>query len=487
MSRAFDALVRREIRRGKSMIIAVTVIAVVASVLTLVVGPDASGAIASIAAVAALVTPAGPMANLRTDRAKGYLEFDRALPVSHHVAARARLLGAAVRVAPALLLAVPVYVAVARAGDGTELVVIPSAIAIVAVLVIVTWLQMGINARWSLRRLWWLPATIVLGPRAVVGVLPASVRTAISAALAQALHHLAAALRTPAGVVMAVLLALLIPVLAFVGSARLFASGLEHYQFDAATTPYLAIKPPRRELAAAGRGPTLAVTRQAIRLATERPIRRLLGVAAFVVLIVLGNGEVRHMAQYYARTLALIFPASVALQLTSARSFGHLEGLQQLPHPARRIALGYLVALAVLSLPSTAIYAAVLLAAGQRVTWGGLVGLAFWFTTTFWIGSVAAVWLTWRRTVLALVCVAIAIGVAVSSGTVAHLARGAAAQISLKGAHVSVGIGVAALSFGLAVLIGMPLFAHGVREFEPTPRQGRLAQAFARIAEARRR
>src|SRR5687768_2973172 len=183
--------------------------------------------------------------------------------------------------------------------------------------------------------------------------------------------------------------------------------------------------------------------------------------------MMVGPEELREFTKVYVRVLAGLLPAGIALQLTQARNTGYREGLQQLPHPAITVALGHLVAVAVMAVPGAIVLLLGRAAAGRIP--GPVEGLMVWgwFVTGAWVAAVLAVWLKARY-------------VGILAALVAAMLIGGYALGGLQGIGVGIGLmadafqrlqawaGVA-LPIGAALLVsalGVPLFAHGLRTYQ---------------------
>jgi hypothetical protein len=472
MTRAFGALCRREVRRGWPQSRLALLGATVAGVAALVFAPATALVIGICAAMVSLMIPFGPIADLRQDKTQGYLEFDRQLPVAHRTIALSRMLGIAVRLLPALALCVPLIVALARKPEhGAAAAFIGGAVAVGGwcLLTAGTWAFIAVNARWNLRRLWWLPMTIAFGPRIVIAMLPPAAKDAISHAAVVAGTAVGHFATTALGAVVLLALLLSTPLLVLLFSVALFATALEHYQHDTTISEVARLPAPKRELGAIGRGPVLAVARCSIRLATEQPRRRVVLLVVFLAALFFGSVEIKRYAQIYVRTLALFLPGAVVLQLTTARALGYLEGLRQLPHRPTVVAMGHLLALVILAIPGAAIWILARAVGGTAPTAGNVTALVALMVSWTWIACVGAVWLTRRRTLtLAGAAVVLAsawllyLGVSDAGREIHRLVAAVGRLRASSGAALAI---MFALS---AMVVGLPLFARGVDEYEPS-------------------
>jgi hypothetical protein len=304
-------------------------------------------------------------------------------------------------------------------------------------------------------------------PQLLPSLLPPQQEAALELAFRSAGRGLAEFAATPLGVIIALLLITALPVAVFAGATGLFASGLERYRFDANALAVQLGKAPARELGAIGKGPLLAVVRLRIRLSLEQQRRQAILLAILLVVMMVGPEELREFARVYVRVLAVLLPAGIALQLTQARNTGYLEGMQQLPHPAITLALGHLVAVAVMAVPGAIVLLLGRAAAGRipgpvegMMVWG-------WFVAGAWVAAVLAVWLKAKY-------------LGILAALVAAMLIGGYVLVGLQG----VGVGFArmfdafqqlkqwagiALPIGAALLVsalGIPLFAHGLRTYQ---------------------
>lgn len=447
-----------------------TMIALALIVLAFVLSSDASFGTSIVGVLVGIMLVFAPLGDLRSDKTLGHLEFDRVLPIDHRAIATARLFGAAVRTSPLILYSLPFIITLDR-GHAFGAVQLVAAIGIPVVVWLLmtgfTWAMMAVNIRWNLRRLWWLPMTIFIGPQIANSMLPPAAKEAIKAAFKRVGEPILDFLSTPAGIAVLFVVLLAIPVVLFWLAISLFASGLERYTYDASAAIPMSAAPPKRELAAIGRGPTLAVARYCIRLATEQSRRRLILLAVFVAVLLFGTHEMKDYARLYVRALAAMIPGGIALQLSVARTRGHLEGIQQLPHPPITIGAGYLLGIVVLATPGAAVWVLARVVTGMPATVSNSLSLWAWLVGWSWLASVSVVWLTSRRTlmiasgpVLALVTWAVYAGLPRFLDAV----RAAATAFGTFRSHAGVAF---PLALACAMMIGgLPLFARGLNEYE---------------------
>jgi hypothetical protein len=473
--RAFGAVARREVQRGRQGLWVHGLAGAAALIASCILSAKTAGIIGAFCIIPAFLIIFWPIGNLRTDKTQGFIEFDRVLPISHRALATARLAGAALRTSPLLLLAAPLIISFYREhrfGAGTLtilLAVVP--LGSWLVMSVVMWLIMAVNIRWNLRRLWWVPMTIGFAPSILQSVLPPPWKRAIEDALTSFFDRNGPAmldfLGSAAGLAsVALILGALVIGMLF-GTVSLFASGIDRYTYDASGAVEMRAKPPKRELAAIGRGPALAVARYCIRLATEQSWRRLILLALFVVVLLFGQAELKRYAQTYVRVLAAMIPGGIALQLSVARTRGYLEGIQQLPHSAMTIGAGYLLGIAVLATPGVAVWVLARAVTGTPPTVTNVLSLWGWMVGWSWVACVTMVWLTARRIVMiAAGPVVLIAGWATYIGWSAFTVRLAAAANWYATLRTSSG---ALLPLVVAVLMmvgGLPLFARGLAEFE---------------------
>ena len=467
---AFLALIRREVLRGRKQLLILSVVTGAALFLALLGGDAATGFALILAIPGSMLTILGPSGDLGSDKLLGHLESDRVLPFSTRLTAMGRLAGASIRLVPVAIGALAATVMAAREIDGGSLgvlliVAIPAGAFVLASMA--SWTLLALNARWQFRNLWWLPVTIVIGPQIASSMLPADVKSAITQWLESAGRGVAAFALTPVGAMTSLLAAVLLPFAVFVGATLLFASGLERYRYDANVLGAMLGKAPTRELGAIGRGPLLAVARLRIRLALEQQRRQSLFFLVLVAVLLVGPDPLKEFAEIYLRVLAVLLPAGIAMQLSAARGMGHLEGLQQLPHPGRTVALGHLAAIAVMSAPGAAVLLLSRFVAGRSP--GLMEGFRVWgwFVTGAWITAVLAVWLRARYLAMtaggATAALLLWYAIAGGPGMVQDL-RGLA--VGFQNLRASAGVALPIAVAMLVAAVGVPLFARGVETYQ---------------------
>jgi hypothetical protein len=462
--RGFRAVVRLELVRGRRLILWGGALLLVMLVLAVAL-PEKLGIIAGIFALpVAMAIGMAPLGTLAVDKMQGHLEFDRTLPLSLPTIASARMLGATLRTAPAILGLVALGMAVA--GDRPMAAPMVVTVACVAMLAgwWVLWILLGLNARFSMRRLWWVPLSLWLIPGLVPEPVLARMGNAIEAFGTRALDQLGEnvgllALLGIGGVVVTTLLL-------FSGAVALFASGLARYRPDPAALGVPLGAAPKRELAAIGRGPVVAVIRLRLRLALEQFRRELLIIAAMLVVILLDLEPIADYARLYLPILAALIPSGIAFHLMAGRATGAIEGLQQLPHPRRVIGVGHLVAVLVMACPGVLVIAVARAMEDTPMDPTALAMRWLWYVTLGWFGVVLAVWAT--RVRLAVVGVLLLGVVAVwwlldpgAPLTDRILGLIATAKTIRTDAGLALPLGAALLS----VIVGLELFARGLATF----------------------
>ncbi len=441
----------------------------VAVILALQDGGAAAVLAAVLAIISSLLAIAGPSSDLGSDKMLGHLESDRVLPVSTRLTAAGRLTGASIRLLPIGIAALAIATVLVRETEAGPLGVLLFVILPVGALVLasmVSWTLLALNARWQFRNLWWLPITLVLGPQIASSMLPLGVTEAIARSLASAGRALAAFAITPSGGFAALLAITLLPLAVFGCATVLFASGLERYRYDANALGGVLGKAPKRELGAIGRGPLLAIARLRIRLSLEQQRRQGIFLVILLVVLLVGSEELQEFARIYLRVLAVMLPAGIAMQLTASRGMGYLEGLQQLPHPARTVALGHLAAVATMAVPGAAVMLLARAVAGRSpglvegvMVWG-------WLVTVGWIAAVLAVWLKPRYVAMMAAAVTAVLLAWYAIAGVPGMAQELRALVAgFRSLHASAGVALAMAAAALVAALGIPLFASGVEGY----------------------
>ena len=468
--RAFYALVRRELHRGRRslyLLLCLGVAAFLAAVL-------ADGTLAAFAIIigflGSFLALVGPSSELGEDKIQGYLEHDRSLPLSSRLMAMGRLTGAAIRQVPFGISALAIAIAIAKEeqleGLGTLLMVLLPVLAILGASM-VSWTLLALNARWSFRNLWWLPVTIFLAPQMLRSVLPVETQVAIGRWFRFAWGEFMALAQTPPGAILLLAALAVIPFLVFLGATLLYASGLERYRHDPNFLAQVLGKAPKRELAAAGRGPLIAITRLRVRLAAEQQWRQLLVLGALLVVVAVGGSEIRQFAEFYIKVMAVMLPGGIALQLVGARAAGYLEGMQQLPHSGRVIALGHLAAVAIMAVPGAALVLLLKAVAGTGVR--TVDGVSLWgvYVAGAWVATVLAVWLQRRHILLyGVLPLVLIVAAAFIAGAERTVMAGAALADWVRTLRGATGAALPLAIAGILATIGVPIFAKGLEHYQ---------------------
>lgn len=471
--RGFAAVVRQDLRRGRSLMLWVSGLSLVAIVAALLL-PTSAALVVSLLMLPVMFAAAfAPLGSLATDKLHGHLEFDRTLPIPLRTIAAGRLVGGAIRTVPLALGVIAAGIAIAREAEAPALVAAPLILVSAAALQLLwwcfIWFMLGINARYSMRRLWWLPMSIWLLPQ----LLPESAQTAIGDWFQQAGVQAMQWMESPWRVALLVVVALTLPLVAsFATGVALFARGLARFRPDPAAFGVQLGAAPKRELAALGRGPLLAVARLRLRVAFEQFRREAIIAAVLVVVVVADIGQLAVFARGYLPILAALIPGGIALQLLTARGTGALEGLQHLPHPRRLVALGHLLAVMVLAIPGAALLGLSRAANGIPVTIMS-VGMSWlWYLAMGSIGAAVAVWATRRRMLRVGLVVGLLLG-----GLWLRAASNASASdipdfIEQFGAlRRAAGPALPLAAALLAMVVGMELFARGLASYDGQPKQ----------------
>lgn len=472
--RGYGACVRREVRRGQRSTLAFVAIGLVSLLLVLVTPEQVALIPGVVSMLAGVLAVSGPLGDLASDKLHGYLEFDRTLPLSPRIVAAGRLTGAAIRVLPIALCAIPMFVGLRRAegpgslSDVLTFVVLPLALLVIAWLLL--WLLLALNARWSFRRLWWLPMTIWLMPQLLPAVLPAAVNAAIASWFRATWSVVVMTVERPDAT--APLIAVMggLVLLVFLGATWVFASGLVRFRHDPTALGTMLANAPKRELIALGKGAVAAVAQLRLRLAAEQFRRELIVLAALFAVAAIGPGETREFARRYLPILAALLPGGIALQLVVSRANGQLEGIQQLPHPRLAIGLGHLVAIAVMALPGSVVLLITHALAGQAPTLRATVGMWAWFVAMAWTAAVVGLWLRARYLIVLLgggtLLMVAWLGLAGGDAVVAALAGGMSQFANLRstlGALLPVVVAIVIAASGL------PVFAFALSRYEHRP------------------
>ncbi len=419
-----------------------------------------------------------PFGTLLTEKLLGTLELDRTLPVPTRLLAVARLLAAAVRTLPLLLLSTTVAIVASREGAPFSVGTMVFAVAAVQLLYWgALWVGYGLAARFSVKKLIWLPGLLwlamVLTPDAVAEVLFQRLGDRLSALVS-------AALADPARLPALGLVLLAIAALSFGIGLVFLTSGLRRFEPDPLALQGVVEDVPREELTPARRGVVVAVVRLRLRLVTQQ-IRRDLMIAAGLVAVLLADAfgvtqlsALTGLAETYLPVIAFMMPGAVGLHVMPARQLGTIEGLQQLPFPRRDIALGHLLTVLLLSLPAVVIWCVAQAIAGQTPDVERLLRVWTAMGASGWLLAAFGIWVTKRRALIALaVVVGVPAGLYVGVGKLlpalgVEIAPRIAAVFAWWDAQRSWLAPTALLcGFAAAMLIGMLLFSHGLRTYQP--------------------
>jgi len=326
------------------------------------------------------------------------------------------------------------------------------------------WVMLALNARYSLRRLWWLPMSLWLLPT----VLPESMQAVIGARVEALGAFLLARMATPGWLIGTMAAVLVVPTMLLFGGATLFfAGGLARFRPDPGALGVPLGAAPSRELAAIGRGPALAIARLRLRLAVEQFRREAIIVVVLLAIVVADIGRLAELAALYLPILAALMPGAVALQLMTGRANGALEGMQHLPHPRRVAAVGHLLAVLVMAIPGVIVLALAELAKGGSLDALHFVSRWLWYFTFGWMGAVLAVWATPRRlfAVAAVLGGVAAIWWALTAGT-PLTDRLLDVGANARRLQVAMGLLLPLAASGVATVAGMELFAWGLRSYQ---------------------
>lgn len=464
--RAFAAVVRLELVRGRRLLLWGSAAAVLALLGALLLPRGGALLMGVLGLPLVMIIGMAPLGTLANDKLLGHLEFDRTLPVSLKTIAAGRLIGAALRALPATLGVMALGVAIANRSTAPGVVglVLVVAIAVQVLLWWFIWIMLALNARYSLRRLWWLPMSLWLLPT----LLPESVQAAIGARVEAVGALLLVRMDAPGWLLGVMAAVLVVPTVVIFGGATLFfAGGLARFRPDPAALGVPLGAAPSRELAAIGRGPALAVARLRLRLAFEQFRREALIVVVLLAVVVADIGRLAELAALYLPILAALMPGAVALQLMTGRANGALEGMQHLPHPRRVVAFGHLLAVMAMAIPGVTVLALADLANGRGLDAPHLVSRWLWYFTFGWLGAALAVWATPRRLLVvaaalggvALTWWALASGVSLTDGLLQWSANA-------RRLREAAGLWLPFAASLATMVAGTQLFAWGLRSYQ---------------------
>ncbi len=409
---AYAAVARLAVVRGRTgLIVALALVTVGALGAALL--PGWMSMFAGVAGLVSLLitTVSVPLSSLAREKMLGQLDFDRTLPVPLRTIAAGRLSGAALRTLP---------VAIGLAGIGIALVaqspewkqwslVVALLLALLAYWSSL-WISYALIARFPMRRLMWIPGLIWIG----LVVMPPALEDAIGERASAAADVLFRQANPSAGALLLIVAgAVVLTAVAFAGANAILVSALARFEPDPTAMLGVHEAAPKRELMAAGRGPVFAVARLRLRLAAATVRREVIfaGVAVFV--LVADIGPLTELARIYLPILAAMIPGVVAIQLSQARVTGTLESLQQLPIPHRSVALGHVLAVMVLAIPSVVIIAVA--RATDALEPDVSLTILLWFLIAA-AGSAAAAFVVWgtKRRLAALLLIGFATPIALA-------------------------------------------------------------------------
>lgn len=457
--------------RGKRFTLVTLGVAVLANALAFVLPGGAALIPAVLAIMIGALSVLAPLGDLAQDKLLGHLEFDRTLPISLPVMATGRLLGAAIRTLPFTLCVIALFVGLVRSEGPPPIAelfafgLIPIVVQLLAWLAL--WLLLGLNARWSFVRLWWIPTTIGFLPQILLSALPPSAERAVSDWFTRLGHWLAGLFDTVWGPWLLLGAIAFFALGTFCLSVLLFTSGMARYTYNPLAVMRLLAKAPTREMGAAGRGPAIAIARLRLRVATEQFRRELIVLGVLFIAAAFGPEGLRHFARGYIPVLAGLLPAGIAFQLMATRASGEFEGMRHLPHPPSTIGLGHLVAIAVMAIPGAVVLMVLRLVNHETPSLQDAAGMWAWLTTIAWCGTVLGVWLRPRYVVIV-----IALGVFAMAAVGGIWGESGLDLLrtlidGYKTLRATLGTALPLLMGLLSVLIGLPLFAMALRRDPP--------------------
>lgn len=465
MGRVLLALIVLELRRGRVAmltLLGVTVLALLPALLLDGLAPVIIGAVAVMFGLGSIFAPVG---DLLQDRALGHLEGERMLPWPRRLLAAGRLAGATCRLLPAALTIVPLGITLGREADAgalTAMVLPPVTLLVWALMSLVAWLLLGLNARWQLRRLWWIPLLLWTTPGFLLESLPPATKAAIERWFEPRFYAAGEWIATPTGVITIAVLAVALVVTGFAVAAWLYAAGLDRFRADTSGVGEDLGRAPTRELGTAGHGVTLAIARLRLRVASEQLRREAIILAVVFAVIAFGGGGLRRYAQIYLPVLATIIPGGIVGQLLAMRTTGDLEALQQLPHPAWRVALGHLLAIAALAVPGALVIHAGRYLDDRAVTVGAVAASWCWFVGGTWLAAAVSLFLRRIHFLIALGVVLLLVLLSRVTGLGPALATMVG---TLRTFHAGTGALLPSLVAMGAMVIGVPMFARGLSRY----------------------
>lgn len=480
--RVLGAVVRVELIRSRRALQVGGGIALAGVGGVLLLDGDATMWAAFVVGIALFITTMlAPIGSLMQEKLLGTLELDRILPVPTHTLAAARLVAAAVRTLPMLLLLAAIAVIVAR--KTTMFAATTLGFTVLATQLLYwsgLWISYGLLARFDFKKLIWLPGVLwlvaVFVPDAVGDFLKESLLNPLQALLGEAIAD-------PSKLPSLGLAVLGIAALCFTVAMALVASGLRRFQADPLAMQGVMEEVPREELVPVGRGAAIAVFRLRLRIVEPQMRRELIFVAAMVAILLIESlgglslGVLPDLSRTYLPVLAFLMPGAIAIQMILTKQLGTVEGLQQLPQPHRDIAVGHLLAVLVLAVPAVVIWSVARALDGDAP--GAERGLRMWASigAGSWLIASLVLWATLRRVLIA---AAVVIGIPLV------LYFGGGWLLPLLGVDADVPLAALArywaehrpwllptLTFVLAAAataVGLALFTHGLRTYQPKAR-----------------
>jgi hypothetical protein len=428
-----------------------------------------------------ITTMFAPVGSLIQEKLLGTLELDRTLPVPARTLAAARLIAAAIRTLPMLLLLVVVARIISRETAMFGATTLGFSVAAVQCLYWSgLWISYGLLTRFDSKKLIWLPGVLWM----LAVFVPDSLgRFVVQSLLSPLAKLLTEAVSDTSRLPLLGLAVLGVAALCFTIAMILVASGLRRFQANPLALQGVMEKVPREELVPAGRGATIAVFRLRLRIAEPQMRRELIFVAAMVAILLaetLGDfslGVLTEISRTYLPILAFLMPGQIAIHLILTKQLGTVEGLQQLPHRHRDIAIGHLLAVLALSVPAVVIWSISRAVDGEVLSAERLLRMWAAIGAMSWLVAALVIWATLRRVMIAaavMIGVPLVlyfgggwllplIGVAADAPVVAVMRYWANHVAWLK----------PTLTFALAavaVAVGLLLFTHGLRTYQPKAR-----------------
>lgn len=480
--RVVRAVVRLELIRSRRLLLVGGGVALAGVVAVLLLDGSAAMMAAFVVGIALFVsTMLAPIGTLVQEKLLGTLELDRTLPVPARTMAAARLIAAAVRTLPMMLLLAVIAVLVAR-----ETPMFPATTLGFTVLATQLlywsglWIGYGLLARFNFKKLIWLPGVLWL----VVVFLPDAAGDFLEQRLLEPLLRLLTEAITDPSRLPALGLAVLgIAALCFSIAMVLVASGLRRFQADPLALQGVMEKVPREELVPVGRGPVIAVFRLRLRIVEPQMRREMIFVAVMVAILlaealgVMSVSVLAELSRTYLPVLAFLMPGAIGIQMILNKQLGTVEGLQQLPQRHRDIAIGHLLAVLALAVPAVVIWSVSRAFEGDAPSAERLLRMWASISAGAWLMAALVLWATLRRVIIAAVVV---IGVPLvlyfGGGWLLPLigvdADAPLVALTRYWAEHRDWLGPT-LNFVLAAIataVGLALFTHGLRTYQPKAR-----------------